>query len=72
MPTRANNSLHAIASLDRSQSPDQTVRCRGSHGTTQNQTSPAPVESIFTLSESFPIAYIEHYVPFTVQEILTL
>ncbi len=36
----------------------------------QNQTSFAPIESIFTQSESFPIAYIVHYVPFTVQEIL--
>ncbi len=36
----------------------------------RDQTAFAPIESILTLSESFPIAYIVHYVPFTVQEIL--
>ncbi len=34
------------------------------------QKCPSLIESIFTLSESFPIAYIVHYVPFTVQELL--
>ncbi len=57
MPTCAYDSLRAIASLDQSQSPEQTARCRGSRDTTWNQTSFAPVESIFKLSESFPIAY---------------
>ncbi len=30
------------------------------------------MESIFTLSESFPVPCIVHYVPFTVQKILIL
>ncbi len=45
MPTRAYDPLRAITSLDRSQSPDQTVRAAAVH-MTQRETTPHLPQSI--------------------------
>ncbi len=51
MSTREYDPLHAIASLDRSQSPDKIVHAAAACVTTWNQTSFAPMEEMVLTAE---------------------